>query len=508
MGGRRRLVAWVAAGVAALVLGGSVAYVASTGLTPRSRFEHWLRGQPGLNSVAMQAGPRPDGDVARPTAEVTTTGPLTTERVERFMRALEGYAGEHAEATFYTVQLHHGADTVLAQGGHEGNVRIVGALRSLRSLPALSAVDIGLSPYPPHATGILTTGSDLVDAATSLARSAPAGDDHLDVLHGAGLSVRVKGRPHSVTVRGDVAPTQRAGQAFRLATLLEGSCPVQLVVPATGADGTWTELRLDEQSTTAPRTRSAVNAIGFGMSQHHERVPGGPYSDHDTSFDTAAWRAAVLPAVRAVPGVRTADVSDPVTGTPVVLDVRVDTGTTLDHLAAVVPDSVDRVQVHTAAAAPDYERDDALAPDPETECPGTRVGTNTAFSGPGEALRGASSYLAAVAKAAPAASCLHWAEPGLRGRPNVQTAYVRIPLQRNAWKPVLDLVHARLADAGSAHPDVYLLLDQTGVPWTATLHLSAQGAPYPGALGEGSPTDAGYASASLVAYWNHLEGRG
>jgi hypothetical protein len=506
MGGRRRLAAWIAAGVAALVLGGSVAYVASTGLTPRSRFEHWLRGQPGLGSVAMQPGPRPDGDVARPTAEVTTKGPLTTARVERFMRALEGYAGEHGEATFYTVQLHHGADTVLAEGSRDGNVRLVRVLRSLRTLPDLSAVDIGISPYPPHATGVLTTGSDLVNAATSLARSAPAGDDQPDVLRGVGLSLRVEGQPHSIAVHGGAAPTDRAARAFRLAARLEGRSPVQLVVAASGADGTWTELHLDGHSTTAPRTRSAVNAIGFGMSQHHERVPGGAYADHDTYFDTAAWRAAVLPAVRAVPGVRAVGVSDPVTGTPVVLDVRVDNGTRLDRLAAAAPDSVDRVQVHTAPTAPDYERDDALAPDPETECPGARVGTNTAFSGPGEALRGASSYLVALAKAAPAASCLHWAEPGLRGRPNVQTAYIRIPLQRKAWKPVLDLVHARLADAGSAHPGVYLLLDQAGVPWTATLHLSAHEAPYAGALGEGSPPNPENASAPLVAYWQHLEG--
>lgn len=164
------------------------------------------------------------------------------------------------------------------------------------------------------------------------------------------------------------------------------------------------------------------------MSQHHERVSGGTCSDHDTSFDTAAWRAAALPAVRSVPGVRPVGVTDPVTGTPVVLDVQVDTGRALGRLAPAVPDSVDRVQVHTAAAASDYDRDDALAPDPETECPAARRGTNTAYSGPGEALPRASSHLADLARATPAVS----------------------------W---------------------------------------------------GSPTDAIYVSAPLIAYWQHLEGR-
>ena len=499
--------ALVAAGLACLVLAGSVAWVATTGgLTPRARFAHWLEREPGLDSVELLPGPRPDGDVARPTAEVATTDALTTERLERFMRALEGYAAGHTEAVLYTVQLHHGPDNVITTGSHEQNAEVVSQLGVLRALRDLYAVDIGIAPYPPHVTAVLATGSDLVAAATTLSRSTVLADERSGPWRGAGVTVRGEGLPHTVTVHGDVAPSARAAQAFALATRLEGRSPVQLVVQPTGAGGTVTELRLDDQSPTAPSTRTAVNALGFGMTEHHERVSGGPDAAHDVPFDTAAWRQAVLPAVRAVPGVVDARLTDPNTSAPAVLDVRVGDADVLDRLASVLPGAVDVVAVHTAPHAPDYDRKAALPPDPQTSCPaGTGGSLNAAYTGPPEALPKAVAYLTAL-RAAPGVSCLHWWEPGPEHTFQGQQLDVRVPLQGRSWGPVLDAVLAQRRNPGAAHPDVGVILVPRGRPWTALLLLHAgQEQPYPTTLLAGSVRDfheATQAQEPLVDYWD------
>jgi hypothetical protein len=474
MGARR--VAWGAAVLAAAVLVGTGALVWSAGLSPKSRFAHWLAAQPQVASVdQLFPGTRPDGDVRRPTAEVTTKDPLTLARVEGFMAALEGYAAEHAEATFSTVQLHHGRDHVLAAGRHTGNAEVVAALRALRGLPDLYAVDIGIDPYPAHATAVLTTGSDLVAAADTLVRSGAVEGLRSPTWRSAGLTVRGEGLPHTVTVHSDVAPSARAAQAFAVATRLEGRSPVQLVVQPPGADGTWTELRLDEHSPTGATTRSAVNALGFGMPQHLERVPGVPYSDHDASFDTAAWRRATLPAVEAVPGVRAATLSDPNSSDRAVLDVRVGAGVDLAALAATAPDPVDLVAVHTADRAPEYVRKAVLPADPETRCPAGPGGSvNESFTGPAQVLSRVSGQLESLV-GSPGVTCVHWYVPPSGSAQSVQTLRVRVPLQPEAWRPLLD----RLADlwhtGSSTDLSIAVLLGQSDSSWTPVLLVLAGG---------------------------------
>jgi hypothetical protein len=507
MGGRRRVVAWVAAAVAALVLGGAITYAATTGLTPKSRFSHWLGSQPQVASVDQLFPPtKPDGDVRRPTAEVTTREPLTLERVESFMAALERYAAEHAEATSYTVQLHHGPDHVFATGERTGNAEVLAALHALRALPDLYAVDIGIDPYPAHVTAVLATGSDLVAAASTLARSDAVSVLRSPTWRDAGLTVRGEGLPHTVTVHGGLAPSARAAQAFAVATRLEGRSPVQLVVRPRGSDGTWTDLLLTERSPTAPTTRSAVNALGFGMPQHFERVPGGPYPDHDAHFDTAAWRRAALPAIEAVAGVRAAALSDPNTSERAVLDVRVTDAGVLDRLASVVPEAVDVVAAHTAPRAPDYDRKAALPVDPETNCPAGAGGSlNAAYTGPPSALPKAAAYLTAL-RATPGVSCLHWWEPGPAHTFQGQQLDVRVPLQSRSWVPVLDAVLAQRRNPGAGHPAVGVILVPRDRPWTALLLLHAgQDQPYPTTLAADSVRDfheATDAQEPLVDYWN------
>ena len=495
-------------GLAALVLVGSAAWLATSGdRTPRARFEHWLEGQPGLSSVELLPGPRADGDVARPDAEVGTTQPLTTERVERFMRALEAYATGHPEAVFSTVQLHHGPDRVLVAGSHDQNTEVVTQLRALRALPDLYAVDIGIAPYPPHVTAVLTTGSDLVAAAATLTRGSVLGEQRSAPWRGAGITVRGEGLPHTVTVHAlGVAPSARAASAFAVATRLEGRSPVELVVQGSDADDTWTGLRLDEQSRTAASTRSAVNALGFGMPGHHERVTGGPFEERDAPFDTAAWQQAALPPVRAVPGVVDARLEDPNTTPLPVLDVRASDPGVLDRLAPAVPGTVDVVAVHTATHAPDHDRKAALPPDPETSCPAGAGGSlNAAYTGPPADLRRASAFLRAL-RAAPGITCVHWWEPGQGHAFRGQQVDVRVPLEGRSWEPVLDAVLAERRLPGSVRPDVGVILVPRGRPWTALLLLQAgQDRPYPSTLAASTSRDfheATQAQQPLVDYWD------
>ena len=472
MGGRR--LAWGAAVLAALVLVGTGALVWSGGLTPKSRFAHWLAAQPQVASVdQLFPATRPDGDVQRPTAEVTTKDPLTLARVEAFMAALERYAAEHTEATSYTVQLHHDRDHVLAQGGHTGNAEVVATLRALRGLPDLYAVDIGIDPYPAHATAVLTTGSDLVAAASSLAHSGAVGGLRSPTWRSAGLTVRGEGLPHTVTLHSDVAPSARAGQAFAVATRLEGRSPVQLVVQPQGADGTWTELRLDEHSPTASTTSSAVNALGFGMPQHFEQTRDGLSSNDNSHFDAAAWRRAVLPVVAAVPGVRAASLSDPNRSDSVVLDVRVDGRLRPAALAAAVPESVDVVALHTEERAPEYARKAILPVDPQTQCPpGLHGSVNTSFTGPTQVLSRVSGQLEALVRSA-GVTCVHWYVPPSASAQSVQSLQVRIPLQPNAWRPLLDQLVVERHSASGADLSVAVVLAQRDPSSTPVLLLPA-----------------------------------
>ncbi|HEY3533949.1 MAG TPA: hypothetical protein VGK60_00165 [Pedococcus sp.] len=504
MGGRR--LARGAALLAAVVLLGTGALVWKGELSPRSRFADWLAAQPQVASVdQLFPATRPDGDVARPTAQVSTRDPLTLAHVGAFMAALERYAAEHAEATSYTVQLHHGRDHVLAAGGHTGNAEVVAALRALRGLPDLYAVDIGIDPYPAHATAVLTTGSDLVAAAETLAHSGAAAALRSPTWRSAGLTVRGEGLPHIVTVHSDVAPSAGAAQAFAVATRLEGRSPVQLVVQPPDADGTWTQLRLDEHSPTAATTRAAVSALGFGMPQHFERVPGGPYSDHDASFDTVAWRKAVLPVVEAVPGVRAARLSDPNSSDRAVLDVRFDRRLDPAALAAAVPESVDVVALHTEERAPEYARKAVLPEDPQTRCPAGLHGTvNTSFTGPAQVLSQVSGQLEALVRS-PDVTCVHWYVPPSDSAQWVQSLQVRVPLRSSAWRPLLDQLVASRRGPSGADLSIAVVVAQPDASWTPVLLLPAGGDEADATTLDGaSPAQTRSGSAALQAlidYW-------
>ena len=232
------------------------------------------------------------------------------------MAALERYAAEHAEATSYTVQLHHGRDHVLAAGGHPGNAEVVAALRALRGLPDLYAVDIGIDPYPAHATAVLTTGSDLVAAADTLAHAVPSSRMTCSpTWRSAGLTIRGEGLPHTLTVHSGVAPSAMAAQAFAVATRLEERSPVQLVVQPPAAGGTCDELiRLDEHSSHSRHDPGCCQRAGLRDAAALRAGAGRTVPRPRASFDTAAWRKAALPVVEALPGVRAATLSDPNSG--------------------------------------------------------------------------------------------------------------------------------------------------------------------------------------------------
>jgi hypothetical protein len=509
--GRRRAVAWLAAVLALLVLAGVVTLVGAQLRGPQAQFERWLAQQPGVGAVDRVNWPhQPPGSqspsVRLPTAEVTMRQPLLRPTVARFMTEFQAYAAGHGEARSWTVQLAHGPDRVLAEALPEENIRLVTVLTAMRELPGAYAVDIGLSPWPAHQTAVLATGTDLVRAAADLSRAVSALPDHSSALwRGTGLTVRAAGLPHTVTVHGKATPTPRAARAFAVATDLERRHPVALVLVQAGSGPADVELRLSADSPTAVTTRSAVNATGFGMASHHESVQGGTSPDRGSAgFDTAAWAARSLPAVRAVPGVLEARVSAAGDTKGSVLDVRVAGAAVLAHLAGAVPDAVDEVRVHTARAAPDHERKAVLPEDEETTCPAGRGTTNTAYTGPPELLRAAAAYLAAVQHVGDV-SCLHWWVPGPQDTAQGQRLDVRVPLQEDSWRPVLDTVLAHRRDLASAHPTVYLLLPSAGHPWTALLGLPADGTePSPATAVAGSVTEiraAGAALEPLLRYW-------
>ena len=505
---RRGKVAWGAAVLAAALLAGAVILVGSGGLTPRSRFAHWLASQPQVASVdQLFPATMADRDVAMPTARVTTRDPLTVTLVEAFMAALEGYAAEHPDATHHTVQLNHGRDHVIAQGAHAANVAVASTLRAFRALPKLYAVDIGTDPYPARATAVLTTGSDLVAAAGALASSDAVAALRSAPWDGAGLTVRGAGLPHTVTLHSDAPPSTRAAKAFELATRLEGRSPVQLVVQPPDAGATWTDLRLDPGSPTAATTRAAVAALGFGMPQHHERVPDGSRSSPDAAFDTMAWRRGVLPAITAVRGVRAATLSDPNSSGSAVLDVRVAgvaDRAALAALTAAVPDSVDVVAVHTEERAPEYARKAVLPVDPQTQCPaGLRGSVNASFTGPTAVLSHVSDRLLALVRS-PGVACVHWYVPPPDSAQVGQSLQVRIPLRRNAWRPLLDQLAAQRRSGSGPDLSIAVVLTLPDPSWTPALLLPAGSSEADAtSLGGGTPAQLRSVAAALRPLVDH-----
>ena len=81
---------------------------------------------------------------------------------------------------------------------------------------------------------------------------------------------------------------------------------------------------------------------------------------------------------------------------------------------------------------------------------------------------------------------------------------MRLPLEEQSWRPVLDVVRARRADLGSAHPVVILLLPVPGGRVTGVFNLAEGEAPYVTALDADTRAltrQAQDALQPLVRYW-------
>jgi hypothetical protein len=260
-----------------------------------------------------------------------------------------------------------------------------------------------------------------------------------------------------------------------------------------------------------------VNVLGFGMAQHFERVPGGPYSDHDAYFDTAAWRRAVLPAVEAVPGVRAATLRDPNSSEQAVLDVRVERldgggagylGPELTALATAVPEAVDVVAVHTEDRAPEYARKAVLPVDPQTLCPaGPHGSVNTSFTGPAQLLSQVGGQLASLVQSS-AVTCVHWYVPPSDSEQWLQSLQVRVPLRPNAWRPLLDRLAAMRRTGFGADLSIAVVLAPPDRSWTPALLLPVGGDEADATTLDGATPDqmrsAAAALRPLVDYWRGL----
>lgn len=155
-------------------------------------------------------------------------------------------------------------------------------------------------------------------------------------------------------------------------------------------------------------------------------------------------------------------------------------------------------------AAPDYDRDDALVPDPEVDCPAGSNGLDLAYTGPRDRLPKATNYLSALRSATSGVTCVHWAEASPNGRSTTQTLLVRLPLEASMWQRVLDVVRARRADLGSAHPGIILLLPLPGGRVTAMFTLPEGEAPHVTTLDADTQAQTRQAETALqplVRYW-------
>jgi hypothetical protein len=354
----------------------------------------------------------------------------------------------------------------------------------------------GAAPF----TATVRGGTDLVAAATGLARSLPEAQGSW--LAGPAVVAVRDEVGHEVRVEPGAEVTASAGQAFALAVRQDPTHPVVLVARGDLADPGQV-IRLAD-SPGSGSTAAALHRSGFGLARLSEAVEGPdgliPMGEH-------AWASSVAQTLSRVPGVlkATVDPGDREKDRPVTADVRVSVSVSFGSVLRTLPLAVERVQLHTAAAAPDYARDDALAPDPEVDCPASPGRhLNLAYSGSPAQLTRAASYLALLLAAVPDATCVHWAEPADHRRPTTQTVLVRVPLQTPAWRPVLDVVRARRADLESAHPALILLLPVPGTAATGAFNLSEGAAPYVGTLGtdtRAQEVEVEAALAPLVRYW-------
>jgi hypothetical protein len=486
----------------------AVAWLAATRLPAEARFERWLRDQPGVVTVdlessrALAAGDHA-ATVPRPSASVTMRPALTREVVGGFMRAFEGYAADHGDVTRWTVELVHGGDDVTVYGRPDPNTHALDVLAAVHDLPGRQATSISITPWPPHLTTTMASGSDLVATARAMAAVRPPtsseGDDPWREV-----PVTITDGTSTVTAGWGATLTAGVDAAFHEAVRLEAGRRVTVAASRDNDGRAHTTLNLDQASPTAERTGSALSALGFGLANHGEAITLG---DADTPiFDTDAWSRSAGAGLRAVPGVLAVALDPGDEKVPPSVDVRVTPAVPLARLAKEVPLGVERFEVHTSTAAPDYDRNSALPPDPETTCPSGSGGSlNLAYTGPPSALPAAADYLAAVRSAAKP-GCLHWVEPVQGSRADSPYLAVRIPLQGNQWRPVIDVVVERRTRTDSAHPSLDLILPAPGRPWSTVLIARAdEDEPTPSTLDAETPSDLRAAAAAIQPvrdYWH------
>jgi len=488
----------------------AVAAVAVAVLRPseQERFRAWLRAQPGIASVrevdqALASGPAA-ARAFEPTLRAELADPVDVPVVRRLAGAIEAYAAQHPDVATTTVELGRGADVVLVTTHPGPNATMVRVLGAARTLPGVVSVSLRVRSGDAPFTATLRAGSDLVGAATVLARALPEATGSW-VTGPASVAAR-DDVGHEVRVEPHAAVTPAAGRAFALAVREDPSHPVVLV-SRSGQSRSDSVIRLAGSPLTAA-TAAALHRAGFGLSRLGQLVegPGGPIP-----MDEEAWASASAEGLSRLPGVLAAriDPGDREHDRPVTADLRVSAGVSLERLLVSLSPVVERVELHTAPAAPDYARDDALAPDPEVDCPTSPGGgLNLAYSGSPAQLTRAASYLALLLAAAPDATCVHWAEPAEHRRPTTQTLLVRVPLRTVAWRPVLDVVRARRSDLESAHPALVLLLPVAGTDRTAVFNLHEGAAPYVGALGTQTRAQEQAAEAMLTPLVRYWEGSG
>ena len=500
--------------VAVLVVAAvAIAAVATALIRPdaREQFRSWLREQPGIVSVdepgaALAVGPGGLLGVRafEPTERAVVSGPLDVDVVGRLGAAVVGYAASHPSLGSPTVELRQGPDVVMVGARPDVNATTSSMLRAMRGLVGVVGVQATVRSGAAPFTATVRPGSNLPALATTLAATLAGalpdrGSSWVDGPVGAAVRDPA-GHEVRVVAGGTVSPS--AAAAFTLAVDTDPSALVSLTADGGGGPDRRSVIRL-AGSTSVGQTAAALHRAGFGLSRHGEVVEG---PDGPIAMDQAAWARAAAAALARRAGARAAviDVGRAEDDRPVTADLRIRPEVSFEQLLAALPGSVEQVAAHTAAAAPDYERDDALAPDPQVECPPGQGGLNLAYDGPAAALPGAAGYLAALRAVAVGASCVHWAERGRRGRPAGQTLLVRLPLLEDSWRPVLDVVRSRRADLGSAHPDVVLLLPVPGGHVTGVFTLSEGEAPYVTALHADTQDRARQAQEALqplVRYW-------
>lgn len=488
----------------------AVAAVAVALLRPseQERFRSWLRSQPDIASVdepgrALALGATATFVGARvfePTERAVSRRPLDVGVVDRLGRAVVAYAAAHPSLNGPTVELRQGQDHVMVSASPGHNATGLQLLGAMRALPGVVAVDATVRSGSAPFTATVRSGVDLPSAATTLAAALPRSNRS---WLNAALAVAVRDPSgHEVRVEVGALLTDSDARAFALAVRLDPTHPVRLTTSPAVDTNRRSVIRLADSSLTGA-VASAVHDSGFGLGRRSEVVEGptGPLP-----MDEQAWARSAAAEMARRTGALAArvDVGSVDDDRPVSVDLRVRPRTPFDEVLAALPAGVERLSVHTAPAPPDYARDDALVPDPEVDCPAPPDGLNIAYDGPPQALPRAANYLSALRAASARVSCAHWAERGLRGRPQTQTLLVRLPLLSTSWEPVLDVVRARRADLSSAHPTVILLLPVPGRPWTGVFNLSEGQAPSVTAIDTDSQAQTREVEGALqplVRYW-------